>query len=181
MTAIAPTGPRAQGVRWDLSRIVTDAAAARSLADETRAACDAFAERYRGRVADLDAAGLATALSEVAEIDNAISRAGSYVGLRRSVDVNDDEARDLEATIEQQYVQIAQRAALLRAGVDRAGRRPGRGARSAPEVARDRHHLRACASTSRTSCRRTRSAIWAERRRPRRWRGRTCSSRPSRT
>ena len=46
MTAIAPTGPRAQGVRWDLSRIVTDAAAARRLADETRAACDAFAERY---------------------------------------------------------------------------------------------------------------------------------------
>ena len=32
MTAIAPSGPRAEGVRWDLSRIVEDAAAARSAA-----------------------------------------------------------------------------------------------------------------------------------------------------
>ena len=163
MTAIAPTGPRAQGVRWDLSRIVTDAAAARTLAEETRAACDAFAERYRGRIAELDAAGLAAALAEIAEIDNAISRAGSYVGLRRSVDVNDDEARDLEAVIEQQYVQIAQHAALLRAGVDRARRRPRRGARSAPDVARDSHHLRSLRKYKPHKLSEDEERVWAER------------------
>ena len=163
MTAIAPTGPRAQGVRWDLSRIVTDAAAARTLADETRAACDTFAERYRGRVADLDAAGLATALSEIAEIDNAISRAGSYVGLRRSVDVNDDEARDLEATIEQQYVQIANTLRFfelewIALDDDRAEELA-----AAPEVAGDSHHLRSLRKYKPHKLSEDEERVWAER------------------
>ncbi len=163
MTAIAPTGPRAQGVRWDLSRIVTDAAAARTLADETRAACDVFAERYRGRVADLDAASLAAALSEISEIDNAISRAGSYVGLRRSVDVNDDEARDLEAAIEQQYVQIANTLRFfelewIAMDDDRAEELA-----SAPEVAGDSHHLRSLRKYKPHKLTEDEERVWAER------------------
>ena len=142
MTAIAPTGPRAQGVRWDLSRIVTDAAAARTLTEETRAACDAFAERYRGRIGELDASGLAAALAEIADIDNAISRAGSYVGLRRSVDVNDEEARDLEAVIEQQYVQIANTLRFFELEWIALDDAPAEELADAPDVARDRHYLR---------------------------------------
>ena len=64
--AIAPSGPRAEGVRWDLSRIVEDADAARALLDDSLEACDAFAERYRGRVGELDGPGLAAALDELA-------------------------------------------------------------------------------------------------------------------
>ena len=142
MTAIAPTGPRAQGVRWDLSRIVVDAAAARALAEDTRAACDAFAERYRGWIAEFDAAGLAAALAEISEIDNAISRAGSYVGLRRSVDVNDDEARDLEAVIEQQYVQIANTLRFFELEWIGLDDDTADALADAVDVAGDRHHLR---------------------------------------
>jgi len=163
VTAIAPTGPRAQGVRWDLSRIVVDAAAARTLAEETRAACDAYAERYRGKVAELDAAGLATALAEISEIDNAISRAGSYVGLRRSVDVNDDEARDLEAVIEQQYVQIANTLRFFELEWIALDDAAADALAGAPEVAADSHYLRSLRKYRPHKLSEPEERVWAER------------------
>ena len=143
MTALAPTGPNAAGVRWDLSAICVDAAAARRLLDEAIAAAEAFDEEHRGAVAELDADGLAAALAELARITNALHRIGSYAGLRRSVDVNDEEARDLETVVDQGMVR-AQNAlrffelewiALPDAAADAL--------LAAPQVAPDRHHLRA--------------------------------------
>lgn len=104
MTAITPVGPNAEGVRWDLSAICADVPSARSLLDESIAASEAFDARYRGHVAELDAIALAEALAELSRISNALHRVGSYVGLRRSVDVNDDEARDLETVVDQGMV-----------------------------------------------------------------------------
>jgi oligoendopeptidase F len=141
MSAITPTGPNAAGVRWDLSAICADAPAARRLLDDAIAAAEAFDAGHRGRVADLDATSLATALGELARISNALHRVGSYSSLRRSVDVNDDEARDLEAVVDQGMVR-AQNAlrffelewiALDDAHAERL--------LTAPEVAADRHHL----------------------------------------
>jgi len=163
VTAIAPTGPRAQGVRWDLSRIVADAANARTLAADTLKACEAFAERYRGRVGDLDAATLATALAEIADIDNAISRAGSYVGLRLSVDVNDEEARDLEAVIEQQYVQIANTLRFFELEWIALDDAPAEELADAPDVARDRHYLRSLRKYRPHKLSEPEERIWAER------------------
>ena len=88
MTAITPLGPNAEGVRWDLFAICADVPSARALLEESILASEAFDARYRGRVADLDAAGLGEALAELSRISNALHRIGSYVGLRRSVDVN---------------------------------------------------------------------------------------------
>jgi oligoendopeptidase F len=142
MTALTPTGPRAEGVRWNLDLICADAAAARRELDETIAAAEAFDTRYRGGVADLDAVGLAEALAELERITNALHRVGSYVGLRRAVDVNDDEARDLETVVDQGMVR-AQNAlrffelewvALDDAQADALA--------DDPAVAANRHHLR---------------------------------------
>jgi oligoendopeptidase F len=143
MSAIAPTGPRAAGVRWDLASIVADAPSARSLLDETVRAAEDFAERHRGEVPGLDGPGLSRALAELAAISNAIGRVGSYVGLRRSVDVNDDEARDLEAVVEQGGVRIGNALRFFElewiALDDAAAER----LLEAAEVERDRHYLQA--------------------------------------
>ena len=141
MTAIIPTGPNAEGVRWDLSAICADIPSARALLDEAIAASEAFDARYRGTVGELDAAGLAEALAELSRISNALHRVGSYVGLRRSVDVNDDEARDLETVVDQGMVR-AQNALrffdLEWIALDDAVALP---LLDSPEVAGDRHHL----------------------------------------
>jgi oligoendopeptidase F len=139
--AIAPSGPRAEGVRWDLSRIVEDADAARALLDDTLEACDAFAERYRGRIGELDGPGLAAALDELAHISNALGRVGSYAGLRRAVDVNDDEARDLEAVVEQGSVRASNALRFFELDWISLEDDIAQPLLDAPEVARDRHHL----------------------------------------
>jgi oligoendopeptidase F len=141
VSAIAPTGPRAASVRWDLSRIVQDGAAATALLDETLVACEAFAARRRGTVAAMDAGELAAALAELAAIDNALSRVGSYVGLRRSVDVNDDEARDLEAVADQGYVRAANALRFFELEWIALDDAIADALQSAPEVAGDAHHL----------------------------------------
>ena len=143
MTAITPTGPNAAGVRWDLSGICADAASARALLDEAIAAAEQFDARYRGTVADLDADGLAEALAELARISNALHRAGSYVGLRRSVDVNDDEARDLETTVEQGMVRAQNALRFFDLEWIALDDDTAETLLAAPAVAADRHHLRA--------------------------------------
>ncbi len=141
MSAVAATGPHAHGVRWDLSTIVHDAAAARSLLDDTLRAADGFAERYRGRVAHLDAGELGEALASLAEMTNAVGRVGSYVGLRRSVDVNDDEARDLEAVVEQGGVRLSNTLRFFELDWIALDDAVAERLLAAPEVAADRHHL----------------------------------------
>src|SRR3954447_9090250 len=93
------------GIHWDLSSLFADAAAAQAGLAEALDDARAFRERYRGHVAELDADGLATALGELAELDNRLSRIGSYAGLRLSVDVTGEQERDLNAVVEQGMVE----------------------------------------------------------------------------
>jgi oligoendopeptidase F len=80
-----------QDVAWDLDPLVDGEGpegADRMLteADERAAA---FAERYAGRVKDLDGAELATAMHELETISELVGRAGNYAHLRFSVDTID--------------------------------------------------------------------------------------------
>jgi oligoendopeptidase F len=80
-------GPAA-GVRWDLSDLYPEPAEPtleRDL-DAAEAAATRFAERYRGRVTSLDAAGLAAALDELEALLEPPGRAGAYAGLRFAAD-----------------------------------------------------------------------------------------------
>ena len=74
---------------------------------EARERAEAFSERYRGRVAELDAAELAEAMQELAAIHDLGGRAGSYAMLSYSLDTADpargalmQKARELSAAIE---------------------------------------------------------------------------------
>ncbi|MDX6621661.1 MAG: oligoendopeptidase [Gaiellales bacterium] len=94
------------GVHWDLTPLFADADAARAALPGLTEASSAFRERYRGRVATLPAAELATALDELAALDNSLSRLASYSGLRLTTNVNGEAERDLNAAVEMGLVEI---------------------------------------------------------------------------
>ena len=104
--AIDASAPQAAGIRWDLSPLFTDAAAARANLEDLLARCRAFADRHRGTIATIDAPALASLLVELAALDNALSRVGSYASLRESVDVTDDENLDLSGAVDRAFVEV---------------------------------------------------------------------------
>jgi oligoendopeptidase F len=94
------------GVHWDLAPLFADADAARAAVPALIETSKAFRERYRGRVATLPATELATALDELAALDNSLSRLGSYAGLRLTTNVNGESERDLNAAVEMALTEI---------------------------------------------------------------------------
>jgi oligoendopeptidase F len=81
--ATATSGGLAAGVRWDLSHLYAgteDPQLERDL-DGALAAANAFAQRYRGRVATLSAGDLARAVDELEALQEPVARAGAFAGL----------------------------------------------------------------------------------------------------
>jgi len=144
MAATAPEDPTVQDVAWDLEPLVDGAGPEgvdRQLdaADERAAA---FAERYAGRVAELDGPGLEEAVRELAAITELVARAGSYASLDFSVDTADPKRGALLAKVQERATAVETKLLFFElewAGVDDA---------HADEVLRHdglgfaRHHLR---------------------------------------
>lgn len=88
---MSTTAPDVNDVAWDLEPLVDGDGAAG--VDRLLAAADTgaagFAERYAGRVAELDGADLAAAVAELEAITDLVARAGSFASLRFSVDTAD--------------------------------------------------------------------------------------------
>ncbi len=85
------TDAEAEQTAWNLEPLVDGEGSAgveRRLLDAL-ARARAFAERYTGRLADLDRAGLAAAMRELAEIHDLVGRAGSYAALDFSTATSD--------------------------------------------------------------------------------------------
>jgi oligoendopeptidase F len=93
MAAAAPesTDPELQATAWDLEPLVEgdgpDGVEQRLASALERS--QAFAERYAGKLAELDSTGLREAMEELAAIYDLIGRAGTYAALRFSVDTAD--------------------------------------------------------------------------------------------
>src|SRR3954451_18544981 len=89
MAAPSTSDPDLEQVAWDLSHLLDGDAAPETepatVVDATLASAkeraEAFAERHRGRLADLDAPGLASAMRELAQIEDAVGRGYSYAAL----------------------------------------------------------------------------------------------------
>jgi oligoendopeptidase F len=79
--------------RWDLEPLVEGRGAegTRAMLEESKERADRFAAAYRGKVAELDADGVATAMRELEELFDVVGRAGSYAALRFAVDTQDPE------------------------------------------------------------------------------------------
>jgi len=138
---LAPTGPNAAGVRWDLAPLVDGAQEARRRMQAALERSRAFESAYRGALATITADGLAEALAELAVLDNELSRVSSYAHLRESVDVTDEENRDLSAFIDRSLVEAGN--ALRFFELEWMALDEARAAELAdsPQVAADRHHL----------------------------------------
>src|SRR6059058_767296 len=78
---------------WDLDPLVDGRGDEGALAwlDEAERRAIAFADRYAGRVADLDGPGLVGAMRELEEIEDLAGKAGTYAGLRFATDTSDPE------------------------------------------------------------------------------------------
>jgi oligoendopeptidase F len=97
-----------QDVAWDLEPLVEgdgEDGADRLLTDAGERA-ERFAEAHAGRVASLDGAGLAAAMSELEAIVDLIGRAGSYAMLRFSVDTADPANGALLARVQERATVI---------------------------------------------------------------------------
>ncbi len=81
----------AENVLWDLSVFYStlDDPAIQSDMEKLTAEVDAFAQQYRGRVADLNAGEIAEALSAIETMYDTVVRLGSYASLEFSVNTND--------------------------------------------------------------------------------------------
>jgi oligoendopeptidase F len=107
-TLTESTDPELEATAWDLEPLVdgegSDGVDRRLGAALGRAR--AFAERHAGRLAELDAAGLAEAMRELAEIYELVSRAGHYAMLRFSTDTADPANGALLQRVQEQETQV---------------------------------------------------------------------------
>src|SRR3954452_2819409 len=83
--------PELLDVAWDLGPLLDGdpgdpVAAVDAMLAEAQQRADRFAERYAGRVAELDGPGLAEAMQELADLQELVARAGSFSGLHFSTD-----------------------------------------------------------------------------------------------
>jgi oligoendopeptidase F len=90
-TRTNPNDPELEGAAWDLEPLLEgegEAGVARRL-EEALDRARLFAERYAGKLNELDSAGLAEAMEELAALYELVGRAGTYAGLRFSTDTAD--------------------------------------------------------------------------------------------
>ena len=80
-----------EGAAWDLEQLVDGEGeeGARRLLTEALERSRAFAERYSGRLDELDSDGLAEAMRELAEIQELAARGGYYAALAFSTNTAD--------------------------------------------------------------------------------------------
>jgi len=95
-------------VAWDLDPLVdgNGAQGVEVALDEAQTRADAFAERHAGKVGELDGPGLVEAMTELAELHELVGRAGTYAGLRFSVDTADPERGALMQRVEERGTAI---------------------------------------------------------------------------
>jgi oligoendopeptidase F len=105
--------PELQGVAWNLDPLLDAGAAAangsggvEALLDEAQQRADAFAAANAGRLAELDGAGLAEAMRELAELQELVGRAGSYAMLRFTTATADPERGALLQMVQERATQI---------------------------------------------------------------------------
>ena len=102
------TDPELEATAWDLEPLVDGEGTEgveRRLQDAL-ARARAFAERYAGRLGELDGSGLAEAMHELAEILELISRAGHYAMLRFATDTADPANGALLQRVQEQETAI---------------------------------------------------------------------------
>jgi len=105
----AVSDPGADDVRWTLEDLHEDPEAVTDSLATADEKADAFADRYRGRVEDLEAEALATMLDHLDSIQDRLGRAYAFAYLYWSADTNDDERGALLQSVRETYNRIHQK------------------------------------------------------------------------
>src|SRR5687767_6341007 len=110
MAANEVADPEVEGVAWDLDPLLNGAgdgaAGVEALLDDAQRRAEAFAQAHSGQVAELDGAGLAEAMAELAAIQDLVGRAGSYAMLRFATATADPERGALLQRVQERGTQI---------------------------------------------------------------------------
>jgi oligoendopeptidase F len=106
--AAESTDAELQAAAWKLDPLVDGQGADGARAQLARALerAQAFAQRYVGKLADLDSEALAAAMRELGEIQELVGRAGTYAGLCFSVDTADPAAGALMQEVQERGTEI---------------------------------------------------------------------------
>jgi oligoendopeptidase F len=129
---------------WDLDPLVEGRGADGALAalDDADRRATEFAERYAGKVAELDGPGLVAAMHELEAIEDVAGRAGVYAGLRFSTDTLDPERGALLQRVQERGTAIETK--LLFFGLEWAALDDAKAEEllAAEDLDFARHHLR---------------------------------------
>jgi oligoendopeptidase F len=104
-----PNDPELAETAWDLEPLVDGEGegGVQSRLEDALTRAHAFAGRYAGKLAELDSAGLAEAMTELAVIYELIGRAGTYAALRFSTDTAAPENGALLQQVQERETEIA--------------------------------------------------------------------------
>jgi oligoendopeptidase F len=98
--------PELLATEWDLSALIQSEGEVDRQLDEAGALASEVAKGYAGRVAELDADGLAEAMHQLERINELVGRAGSYAALRFSTDTADPERGALLQRVQERATEI---------------------------------------------------------------------------
>jgi oligoendopeptidase F len=104
----AASDPELEQTAWNLEPLVDGQGqdGARTQLVEALTRSQAFAARYAGKLEELDSAGLEQAMRELGEIQELVGRAGTYAGLRFSVNTADPAAGALMQEVQERGTEI---------------------------------------------------------------------------
>ncbi len=107
--AATTADPELEQTAWDLEPLVDGEGetGVESRLKDALARSQAFAERYAGKLGELDSAGLAEAMAELAAIYELLGRAGSYAALRFYTDMATPTNGALMQKVQERETQIA--------------------------------------------------------------------------
>ena len=149
----SPADPELEHTAWDLQPLVDGAGdeGARAQLAQALQRAQAFAKLHAGKVTEIDATTLEQAMRELAEIQELAGRAGTYAGLRFSVDTSDPAGGALLQEVQERATEIE--TTLLFFELEWAALvRRARRVRCSPTSAWTfcAHHLATCAATAST-------------------------------
>jgi oligoendopeptidase F len=106
--ASEPTDPELEAVAWDLETLVEGEGeeGVRSRLAQALTRAGDFADRYAGKLGELDGAGLAAAMNELAQIQELVGRGGYYAALQFSTDTADPAVGALMQHVQEQETAI---------------------------------------------------------------------------
>jgi oligoendopeptidase F len=136
-----PRDAALEAARWDLEPLLGDSDT-QALLDWAAERAEAFAGRYRGKLAELDAPGLAQAMRELEAILDRAGRAGTYAQLRFSLDTEDPERGALMQSVRERSAELETRLLFFDLEWNELPDEAAEPLLDSPELAFCAHHLR---------------------------------------